>query len=103
LCVDDRSRQAQVRGDVGLDFDVDVLRAVKVGRAARADAVGMEGLDGTLFDLLRRDEVVVVVGGEVGYSAIVAELDLGAGWSGRSRSISRGFQGRSLWLVGAYP
>lgn len=82
LRVHDAALGAETGRDVGFGLHVDVLRAVELGRAARPDAVGAEGLDGFLFDLLVADEVVEVVGGEVGDGAAVGESGFGAGGAG---------------------
>jgi hypothetical protein len=78
LRVDDARRHAQVRRDVCLGLHVHVLRAVEAGRAAGADAIGAQRLDGLLLERLVADEVVVVVRREVRDGAPVGELRLGA-------------------------
>lgn len=42
-----------------------VLRAVEAGRPAGSNAVGAEGLDGALFEVLVGDEIVEIVRGEI--------------------------------------
>ena len=74
--VDDAPLSAQIRGDVGFGLHVHVLGAVELGRAAGTDAVGAEGLDGLLLDLLVGVEVVEVVRREVGDRLAVGKLRL---------------------------
>ena len=56
------------------NLHVYVLSAVEAGGAAWSDAIGSESLDRALFERFVGDEVVEVVGGEVGDGAAVGEF-----------------------------
>lgn len=60
--------------DVSFGFDMHVLSAVETRRPAGAHAVRAEGLNSFLFESLIGDEIVEVIGGEVGDGAAVGEL-----------------------------
>lgn len=57
-----------------------ILGAVETGRAAGADAVGAQRLNGFLLQCLVCDKVVEIVGCEIGDGAAVGKLRLGARW-----------------------
>lgn len=78
LGVDDTSRHAEEGSHVRFGAHVDVLGAVEAGGTAGADAVRAKGLDCFLLEGFVGDEVVEVVGGEVGYGAAVCEFGFGA-------------------------
>lgn len=78
LRVDNASLGTETGRNVGLGLHVYILGTVELGRAAGAYAVGPESLDGLLFDLLVRIEVVKVVRGQVGDRLAGRELCLGA-------------------------
>ena len=78
LGVDDAGGDAQVVRHVGFAAHVHILRAVEARRAAGADAVGAQGLDGFFFEAFVGDEVVVVVRGEVGDRSTVGEFAFGS-------------------------
>jgi len=66
--------RAQMRRNVRLGLHVHILRAVELRGSAGPDAIGAQGLDRLLFDLLVGHEVVVVVGCEIRDGAAVGEL-----------------------------
>jgi hypothetical protein len=70
-----------MRRYVRLRLHVYILGAVEAGRAAWADAVSAQSLDGFLLESLICDKVVVVVGGEIHDRTAIGELRLGSGWS----------------------
>lgn len=76
LGIDNTALGTKVGGNVGFSLDVDVLRAVKLRGAARANAVCSEGLDSFLLDLFVGVEIIEVVRSEVRYSPAVRELRL---------------------------
>ena len=78
LRVDDARRHAQVVRDVGLAAHVHVLGAVEARGPAGPDAISAQRLDGFFLEAFVGDEVVVVVGGEVGDGPAVGELALGS-------------------------
>ena len=74
LCIDDAGRRPQVRCDVRFGLHMHILRAVKPGGAAGADAVRSESLDGLLFQAFVSDEIVEVVACKIGDGAAVGEF-----------------------------
>jgi hypothetical protein len=78
LGVYDAGGHAEVRSHVGFGLHVDILGTVETGRATGTDAVGAQGLYGLFFEDIAREEVVEVVGCEVGNSTAVGEFGLGA-------------------------
>ncbi len=88
LRVDNGTLGSEKGGDVGLELYVDVLGAVELRRSARADAVGPEGLDRLLLDLLVAVEVVEVIGCEVRDRTPVGELRFGSRGSRQGMRIS---------------
>jgi hypothetical protein len=74
LRVDDAGARAEECSNVRLNLHVDVLCAVESRGATGPHAVGAEGLNGALFEVLIRDEVVVVVGREVRDGSAIGEL-----------------------------
>lgn len=71
-----------------------VLRAVEARGTTGSNAIGAEGRDGAFFEVFVGDEVVVVVGGEVGNGAAVGEAGFRAGGSGRMNISGRGGEGK---------
>jgi len=74
LRVDDAAGRAEKGSNVGLDLHVNILSAVEAGGAARAYAIGAEGLDRMLFQSLVGHEIVEIVGGEVGDGTAIGEF-----------------------------
>jgi len=57
---------------------VHILGTIEAGRAAGADAIGAQGLDGLVLERVGCEEVVEVVRGKVGDSAAVGKPGFGA-------------------------
>jgi hypothetical protein len=64
---------------VGLGLHVYILGAVEAGRTTGTNAVCAEGLDSLLLERFVRNEVVVVVRGEIRDGAAVGQLRFGPG------------------------
>ena len=68
--------RTEVGRDIGFGLDVYILSAVEARRGARAYAVGTQDLYSLFFEGFVCDEVVKIVGGEVGDRTAVGELGL---------------------------
>lgn len=79
LGVQDTGRDAEEGGDICFGLHVDILRAVEARRATRADTMSAQGFDGAALEILVGDEVVVIVGCEIGDGVAAGELGLDGG------------------------
>ena len=77
MSIQDARLGSQVSGNIGFGLHVDVLCSVKLRRSTGADAVGAQGIDGFLFNLLVGIEVVYIVRGQVRDGSAVCQFDLG--------------------------
>lgn len=59
--IDNAALGTKVSSNIGFCLDVDILRAVELGRSAGSDTVSSESLDCLLLDLLVSIEVIEVV------------------------------------------
>ena len=71
LSVDDACCCPQEGSDVLLDLHMYILSAVEAWWTTGSNAVGAQGLNSSFFELFVRDEVIVVVRGEVRHGAAV--------------------------------
>ena len=60
-----------------------ILSSIKTRGPARPYAIGSESLYGFLLEGFIREEVVVIVGSEIGDGAAIGKLALGSGRSSR--------------------
>ena len=71
LSVNNASRRPQKCSDICLDLHVYILRAVEAWRTARPNAVCTKGLYSSLFQILIRVQIVVIVRREVSDSSAI--------------------------------